>query len=150
MPSLVNFSVAPQEMTKKKRRKILGGALVILLVGWVLFNPPGRFGICTFGLTTYGCIPRPVSDIQVRCDGKTRSVEKTHALKLDHVQWLLDPVPSILIIGIGWEGAVNPEQQIRDLKDCEVRILKTGEAVKEYNRLKRQGKRVAIHVHSTC
>jgi hypothetical protein len=137
-------------MTKKTRWKILACVLVVLLLGWVLLNPPGRLGICTFGLTTYGCIPHPVSDIQVRCDGRTRSVEKTHDLKLEHVQWLLDPIPTVLIISTGWDGVTNTEQKIRDLKDCEVRILKTGEAVKEYNHLKKQGEKIAIHVHSTC
>ena len=102
-------------MTKKKRRMIFGASLAILLAGWVFLNPPGRFGFCAFGLTTYGCIPRPASDVQVRCDGATRSVEKTHALKLEHVQWLLEPMPSILIIGIGWDGAVHSLEQVKDL-----------------------------------
>ena len=137
-------------MTKKTRWKILACVMVVLLLGWVLLNPPGRLGICAFGLTTYDCIPYPVSDIQIRCDGRTRSVEKTHDLKLEHVQWLLDPMPTVLIISTGWDGVTNPEQKIRDLKDCEVRILKTGEAVKEYNHLKKQGEKIAIHVHSTC
>ena len=137
-------------MTKRKRRLIFGACSAIILVGWVLLNPPGHFGFCMFGLTTYDRIPRPASDLQVRCDGTTRSMEKTHALKLEHVQWLLDPMPSILIIGIGWDGAVHPLEQVKDLKDCEVRILKTGEAIEEYNRLKSQGERVAIHAHSTC
>ena len=137
-------------MTKKKRRMIFGASLAILLAGWVFLNPPGRFGFCAFGLTTYGCIPRPASDVQVRCDGTTRSVEKTHALKLEHVQWLLEPMPSILIIGIGWAGAVHPLEQVKDLKDCEVRILKTGDAIEEYNRLKSEGQMVAVHIHSTC
>jgi hypothetical protein len=137
-------------MTKKKRRMILGASLMTLLGGWIFLNPPGRFGVCMFGLTTYGCVPRPISDLQVRCDGETRTVEKTHALKLDNVGWLLDPMPSILIIGIGWDGAVHPLDLVKDIQDCKVRILKTGEALKEYNRCKDEGKRVAIHVHSTC
>ena len=137
-------------MMKKKRGLIFGACFAIILVGWFFLNPPGRFGFCMFGLTTYGCIPHPASDLQVRCDGTTRSVEKTHALKLEHVLWLLDPMPSILIIGIGWDGAVHPLEQVKDLKDCEVRILNTGEAIEEYDRLKSEGERVAIHVHSTC
>ena len=137
-------------MMKKKRRMIFGASLAILFIGWVLLNPSDRFGFCTFGLTTYSCIPRPAVDVQVRCDGTTRSVEKTHALKLEHVQWLLEPMPSILIIGIGWDGAVHSLEQVKDLKDCEVRILKTGDAIEEYNRLKSEGQMVAVHIHSTC
>ena len=124
--------------------------MAVCLAGWLILNPPGRFGICTFGLVTYGCIPRPASDIQVRGDGATRTVEKTHDLKLADVQWLLDPLPGVLIISVGWDGAVTPEKAIAGIAQCEVRILKTGEALKLYNALKRQGQKIAIHVHSTC
>lgn len=135
---------------KKARWKIIAGVLVVLLVGWIILNPPGRFGVCTFGLTTYGCIPHPASDIQVRADGVTRTVGKTHDLKLSHVQWLLDPAPEVLIIGTGWDGVTSPEKAISNITQCEVRIAKTGEAISLYNQLKKQGKTVAIHVHSTC
>jgi hypothetical protein len=135
---------------KKMHWKIFVSALIVILVGWVLLNPPGRFGLCTFGLITYHCIPRPVSDIQVRCDGATRTVAKTHYLKFSHVQWLLDPVPDILIIGTGWDGVTTPERAITGIKQCEVRLLKTGEAIKLYNKLTRKGMKVAIHIHSTC
>jgi hypothetical protein len=87
---------------------------------------------------------------RLRSDGATRSVEKTHALKLDHVRWLLEPMPSVLIISFGWDGAVHPLEELKEFKECEVQFLKTGEAIEEYNRLKGDGQRVAIHVHSTC
>ena len=137
-------------MTKKKRRMLFGASLVIVFLGWVFFNPPGYFGFCTFGLTTYGSVPRLAADIQVRCDGATRSVEKTHALKLEHVRWLLEPMPSILIISVGWDGAVHPLDELKDFKECEVQFFKTGEAIEKYNRLKSEGQSVAIHIHSTC
>ncbi len=135
---------------KKTRWKLIVGISAILFLGWVVLNPPGRFGICSFGFTTYGCIPWPASDVQVRADGAMRRVEKTHDLKLNNVRWLLDPVPEVLIIGIGWEGGASPEKAISGITQCQVRVLKTGEAIRLYNRLKKQGKKVAIHVHSTC
>jgi hypothetical protein len=135
---------------KKKRRVFVLVFIIAALVIWLWINPPGRFGFCTFGLTTYNCIPRPLSDLQVRSDGKTRKSEKTHDLKMEHVQWLLEPKPQILIIGTGWDGAVKPQADIQKIKDCDVRILKTEEAVKEFNQIKRNNKKVAIHIHSTC
>ena len=113
-------------------------------------NPPGRFGICFFGCSTYSCLPRPFSDIQVRADGRTRSVEKTHDLQHKHIEWLLDPMPEILIIGIGWDGIVKVDEKIQKGAGCEVRIEKTGKAIGLFNSLKKQKRKVAIHVHSTC
>jgi len=135
-----------------KRRKSIIIVLVVCagLAAWICINPPGRFGICTFACITYGGIPTPLSDLQVRSDGKTRTVEKTHDLRLEHVRWLLESKPEILMIATGWDGVTKPSKNIIDLQDCEVTILKTGEAVKLYNRLKREKKKVSIHVHSTC
>jgi hypothetical protein len=137
-------------MSKKKRMVFVLVFIIAALVVWLCINPPGRFGFCTFGLTTYNCIPRPLSDLQVRSDGQTRKAEKTHSLKLEHVQWLLEPKPQILIIGTGWDGVVKPHPDIQKINDCDIRILKTEEAVKTFNRLKQENKKVAIHVHSTC
>jgi hypothetical protein len=135
---------------KKKRITIILGVILVGLVVWLCVNPPGRFGFCSFAYITYNSIPRPLSDLQVRSDGKTRSVEKTHDLKLQHVEWLLEPKPEILIIGTGWDGVTKPSPEIRTIQDCEVRILKTQEAIKLFNRLKRDKRKVAIHLHSTC
>lgn len=81
---------------------------------------------------------------------RQETVDKTHALKLEHIQWLLDSDPDVLIIATGWEGGTKPSEKILDLQDCEVILLRTGDAVKRYNKLKSERKRVSIHVHSTC
>ena len=125
--------------------------LIILLVGaWLLFNPIGSFGWCRFGITTYSAVPRPISDLQVRSDGKVRSVEKTHDLGLDRVSWLLDPKPDVLIIATGWSGVTKPREEITKLQGFELRILTTGDAIKLFNKLRKESRRVAIHLHSTC
>mgnify|MGYP001178120462 CR=1 FL=1 len=131
--------------------------LIVTLVGigvistiWLVGNPPGRFGWCCFGYATFNSLPRPVSDLQVRADGSTRKVAKTHDLSFEQIEWLLDTKPEVLIIAAGWEGAAVPDQKIREYKNCEVHILKNNEAIDLFNRLKRSGKRVAIHYHSTC
>ena len=135
---------------KLKKLIIIVSIILIGFVLWLCVNPPGRFGFCTFACVTYSGIPRPLSDLQVRSDGKTRKVEKTHELKLEHVEWLLESKPDVLIIATGWDGVTKPDTRIEGLQDCEITILKTGEAVKLFNELKKKQKKVSIHVHSTC
>ena len=95
---------------KLKKLIIIVSVILVGLVAWLCINPPGRFGICTFACTTYSGLPRLLSDLQVRSDGKTRTVDKTHDLKLEHVQWLLEPKPEVLIIGTGWDGVTRPSK----------------------------------------
>jgi hypothetical protein len=136
---------------KSKRRLIaLLAVVAALLAVWFVANPPGRFGWCRFGYATYSSWPHFVSDFQVRVDGTTRKVAKTHQLSFDQIEWLLDSRPQVLIIALGWEGATTPDSRIREHKGCEIRLLKNKEAIDLFNKLKGSGKRVAIHYHSTC
>lgn len=136
-----------------KRKQNLIALLVVVAVlsaAWLIANPPGRFGWCRFGYATYASRPRLVSDFQVRPDGTTRKVAKTHQLSFEQIEWLLDPKPEVLIIALGWDGATAPDDKIREHKGCEIHLLKNKEAIDLFNKLKRSGKRVAIHYHSTC
>jgi hypothetical protein len=56
----------------------------------------------------------------------------------------------VLIIGLGWDGVTSPDDRIRAYRACELQLLKNREAIELFNRLKRAGRRVAIHYHSTC
>ncbi|MBI3922823.1 MAG: hypothetical protein HY318_15490 [Armatimonadetes bacterium] len=125
-------------------------AVVLLISLWLITNPPGRFGKCGFAFTTYNSVPRIVTDMQIRCDGKFRKVEKTHDLGYSEIEWLLMPPPEVLILSTGWSAKVVPAENIRETIPCEVHLLPTGKAIEEFNRLKREGRRVAIHLHSTC
>ena len=64
--------------------------MAVLSTFWLLGNPPGRFGWCCYAYSTYGSCPRPISDFQVRADGSTRKVPKTHQLSFEQIKWLLD------------------------------------------------------------
>jgi hypothetical protein len=77
-------------------------------------------------------------------------VEKTHELTFHDIEWLLTPKPEVLIIALGWDGVTSPDDRIRGYKECQVHLLKNKEAIELYNRLKQEGRRVAIHYHSTC
>lgn len=134
------------KMTRGKIALIVATTLALI---WVIVNPPGRFGYCRFAWTTYSCVPHPFGDFQIRADGTTRNVEKTHDLRLEQIAWLLEPKPEILIIAIGWDGVVDPDERIKSLEGCEVKVLKTPDAIQLFNSLKGK-KKVAIHLHSTC
>ncbi len=132
-------------------RTILAVVVCLATVGfWLYNNPVGRLGWCQFGYSTYNACPRPVSDFQVRADGKVRKVKKTHDLGLDQVEWLLTPMPEVLIIGTGWDGGTAVSDAVRSQENCEVQVLKSDAARALYNRLKDEGRRVALHFHSTC
>jgi hypothetical protein len=119
-------------------------------VSWFVVNPIGRFGYCAYGLTVYSALPVPGADIQVRSDVNWRRVGKTHDLRLEAVQWLLESSPDVLIIATGWDGVTRPDQAIVDLHGYEVHIARNAEAIGLYNRFRRAGRLVSIHSHSTC
>jgi hypothetical protein len=137
-------------MMPKKQLIAVLSVIVVLLTIWLITNPPGRFGWCCYAYSTYSACPRLVSDFQVRGDGTTRKVTKSHQLLFEQIEWLLDPKPEVLIIALGWDGVTTPDDKIREHTSCEIHILKNKEAIDLFNRLKRAGKRVAIHYHSTC
>jgi hypothetical protein len=137
-------------MTPKRKLIAVLAVVVLLATVWLVANPPGRFGWCCYAYTTYGACPRPISDFQVRADGSTRKVAKTHQLTFEQIEWLLDSQPEVLIIALGWDGVTAPDDRIRGYRGCETHLLKNKEAIDLFNRLKRTGKRVAIHYHSTC
>src|SRR5689334_2241791 len=136
----------------KRRRKFITLLVVFVFICtvWLIANPLGRFGWCCYAYTTFSAWPRPISDIQVRSDGTTRKIAKTHDLTFEQIEWLLTPKPEILIIALGWDGVTTPDDRIRQHQGCEVHIVKNKEAIALFNRLKRDGKRVAMHYHSTC
>ena len=136
----------------KRHRKLTTvlGFFVVFASAWLLANPPGRFGWSCYAYTTYGSWPRPISDFQIRADGDSRKVSKTHQLSFAQIKWLLEGTPEVLIIALGWDGVTVPDDEIRGHTGCPVHLLKNREAIELFNRLKKAGKRVAIHYHSTC
>src|SRR5262245_10270924 len=135
------------------RRIAIVSAVVVLLTlaGWVAINPGGQFGLSRFGLTTYGRVPFPIIDVQVRGDGAFRPVLRSHAIDASRLAWLLaEAPPEVLVIAVGWEGTAKVAGAFRPPAGTELIVLPTGDALATYNSLKAQGVRVAIHVHSTC
>lgn len=76
-----------------------------------------------------------------------------HSLCLEDLIALEDIKTDFLIVGIGSAGVMKvPSGVIQELKqkEIEVIVLKTPEAVEEYNRLAKEGKHVAGAFHLTC
>jgi hypothetical protein len=135
----------------RRQAAVLLGLSVAAVLGWVLVNPPGEFGLSQFGVTTYNRVPVPYFDLQVRADGATRWILKTHYPTAATLAWLVTPTrPDVLVVGLGWRSGVRLDGTLSTLAGLTVRAVPTDEALSLYNSLKAQGVRVAIHLHSTC
>jgi hypothetical protein len=77
-----------------------------------------------------------------------------HRLSASMITGVFDQGVEILIIGIGVEGLIEcPEEVLRYIRKRgvgQVMLEKTPDACGLYNRLFREGKRVALLVHGTC
>lgn len=136
-------------MKKKIFIGCLGVAAAMLAV-WFSLSPFGRFGPSFYAFTVYNAIPIPLTDIQVNSEGEFRRVKKTHDLSMNPLRWLIESKPEVLIVSLGWSGVVKPRDEVLALERQGARFLRNDEAIKLYNELKKAGRRVAIHFHSTC
>lgn len=137
-------------MALRKETKVLGLLTVVAAMGWIAMNPGGQFGISQFGLTTYSRLPIPVLDIQVGADRSLGFVWKTHDIGDATLKAILRAgAPEVVIVGVGWRSAAHVSGVVIP-SGVKLITLPTDEALSLYNTLKGQGRRVAIHVHSTC
>ncbi|MFN2305135.1 MAG: MTH938/NDUFAF3 family protein [Anaerolineales bacterium] len=89
-------------------------------------------------------------------DGVVRAwaARKGHRLKPKMVQCVFGKCISILVIGIGVQGAIHVPQKTYDaIKDAGITRLiieKTPEACGIYNRLVHDSEKVALLAHGTC
>ena len=76
-----------------------------------------------------------------------------HKLTLDDFTALINAKPSVIIIGTGAYGVIKPPKEIIEFikkQGIEVIIEKTRTACKTYNRILKEGKKVAALLHNTC
>lgn len=79
--------------------------------------------------------------------------DQGHYLKIKDFKDYLEPAPEILVIGNGAYGVMKvPEDTVSAIENrgIECRVLKTGAAVLEYNKLCNEGKKVYGAFHLTC
>jgi len=94
-------------------------------------------------------------DIRILGDVVTKWKErKGHELTLEMITGIFDHGIDILVIGLGWYGALTcpeaVEQAILHHGITQLILLKTPEACQEYNRLVSEGKKAALLAHGTC
>jgi len=113
-----------------------------------------------YGLTVYKGIPIPFLDVMIFEDGSFRLVDKKHVFNKRDQMTILTKCTDILLIGSGAEGKGGlgfpenkPVQFIFNINTgqmTQVIILRTPEACKIYNRLKKENKNVTFILHNTC
>ncbi len=141
-------------MKKRKKRAIVRWIIIIMLILiWFSINPPLRFGVHCFGITVYSGVPFPVGDVTVYANGlawfrSTKSREITN----DEIRRLLgtkeDAFPDVIVIGTGYEGDVKVAGDVLIEFRIAIEAHETPEAIKRFNELRSQGKRVAAIIHS--
>jgi len=134
-----------------KKTIVIVVVVVVLITGWVGFNPIGRFGFCRFGLLVYSTIPFPAVDLVIHTNGlPALRGSKAHFVGFAEIEGLLRERPDVLIIGTGYDNMVRVEEEMLAMSAVQVLPLPTPQAVKRYNELRGEGKRVAAIIHSTC
>jgi hypothetical protein len=132
-----------------KKAILVAAVVVILITAWVGFNPIGRFGFCRFGLLVYSAIPFPAVDLVIHANGLPAVRRgKEHFVAFAEIEGLLKEGLDVLIIGTGYDNLVQVEEEVAALPT--IVILPTPQAVRRYNELRGEGKRVAAIIHSTC
>ena len=79
--------------------------------------------------------------------------ETGHALAISDIEQVIAASPDILIVGTGKPGLMKPAAGLNEalrIKGIGTRIMPTDEAVREYNALREQGRKVAGCFHLTC
>jgi len=132
-----------------KKTIVIVAVVIVLITAWVGFNPIGRFGFCRFGLLVYSAIPFPAVDLVIHTNGlPSLRGSKAHFVGFSEIEGLLKEGPDVLIVGTGYDNLVQVEEEIAALPA--VVILPTPQAIRRYNELRDEGKRVAAIIHSTC
>lgn len=94
------------------------------------------------------------SNIEEREEGLLREkFGTTHKILDEEIYKLLSDNPAIIIIGNGFDGALQVDKTfIKELESegKELHILNTKEAVELFNKLRAKGKMVNALIHTTC
>ena len=114
----------------------------------------------SYGITIYKGIPLSFFDVMIHENGFFRFVDKKHNFNKRDINTICHHSKDILLIGSGKYGKGGngfPEKMMTQfifnsvkMKPLQVIILKTPEACKKYNQLKKEGYNVLFIIHNTC
>ena len=148
---------------RKLFKKIIFGILIIgVIVQGVLFLKYNKKDIIynSYGITVYKGIPLLFFDVMIKENGFFRFVDKKHDFNTRDLKTIYHYSTDILLIGSGNKGLGGngfPEKQMTQfvfntvkMRPLQVIILKTPDACKKYNQLKKEGYNVLFIIHNTC
>jgi len=77
----------------------------------------------------------------------------THKIGEWEEEMLLEGKPEVIVVGNGWDEVLevieNFKLKIENL-GIDLKVLRTPEAVEEYNQLVKEGKKANVLIHTTC
>ena len=148
---------------RKLFKKIIFGILIICIIAQsVLFLKYNKKDIIynSYGITVYKGIPLLFFDVMIKENGFFRFVDKKHDFNTRDLKTIYHYSTDILLIGSGDKGLGGngfPEKQMTQfvfnavkMRPLQVIILKTPDACKKYNQLKKEGYNVLFIIHNTC
>ena len=94
-------------------------------------------------------------DVFIDLDGKVSSWwrEESHLFQKKDVESWIQEKPEIIIFGTGEGGIAKLSKELEDfLENLGIKLVveRTGQAVKDYNRAKKEDKKVIAFLHLTC
>lgn len=108
-----------------------------------------RFGSMRIDGTTYRQDLKIINN-EVKPDWRRKS---GHTVTIEDLSDITGAEPEILVLGQGSPGQMKPDPQVEkelEKKGIQLIIKPTEEAAKEFNRLGREGKKIAAGFHLTC
>jgi hypothetical protein len=89
-------------------------------------------------------------DIAIGPSGLLWFRDKSHYVSLGEVEKVLAPDVDVVLIGIGWDSAVDVDPAILAIQGPEIRVLPTPSAFASFNQCVSNGKKAVLIAHSTC
>ncbi len=159
---LIFFFIFHFSQKKLFIRIIISLLIIYILVQGFFFVKYRKEGITynSYGITVYKGIPLLFFDVMIFENGAFRFVDKKHDFNFRDKRTIYHYSTDILLIGSGEDGLGGngfPEKfkpqfvfSTDKLKPLQIIILKTPEACKKFNQLKKEGYNVLFIIHNTC
>ncbi len=159
---LIFFFIFHLSQKKMFKRIFIGFLIIYIIIQGFFFIKYHKEGIIhnSNGITVYKGIPLLFFDVMIFENGSFRFVDKKHDFNTRDKNTIYHHTNNILLIGSGEDGLGGngfPEKlkpqfvfNIIKLKPLQIIILKTPEACKKYNQLKKEGHNVLFIIHNTC
>lgn len=92
-------------------------------------------------------------DIWVNLDGTIEKRTRNHEFTSEELNRFLNQNPEVIVVGTGQYGVVSISKKAKSrAEDHNIKIIaeETPKAIKTFNQLKEEGKKVVAAIHTTC